>query len=164
MDIKFTQTNRNAMEVLIGEEIEQQLIVYPKKLANYINKLEVAAYALNRLPPLYASSEEGFEKQKKRGRKEFAEQITIAVRQGLAAVQRDPIRTSTPLLSDEDYEYKELKLALQELADLVPQRDITWLVRFVKKVLTKIIDRELTQEEVDNLSYQLYYDWNKYSK
>jgi hypothetical protein len=164
MDINFTHTNRNAMELLVDEEIEQQLVVYPKKLAKYINTLEVAAYALNRLPPLYASSEEGFEKQKKRGKNDLGSQITIAVRQGFAAVQRDPIRTSTPLLSHEDYEYKELKIALQELADLVPQRDITWLVKFVKNVLTKIINRELTQQEIENLSYQLYYDWNRFTK
>lgn len=164
MDIKFTHTNRNAMEILVDQEIDQQLITYPKKMAQYLNKLEVAAYALNRLPPLYASSEEGFEKQKKRAKKEFGPQITIAVRQGLAAVMRDPIRTSTPLLSNEDYEYKELKIALQELADLVPQRNITWLVKFVSKVLTKIMNRDLTQQEIENLSYQLYYDWNRNSR
>ncbi|MBC6421985.1 MAG: late competence development ComFB family protein [Hormoscilla sp. SP5CHS1] len=31
----------------------------PPELADYINRVEVATYALDRLPPLYASSQEG---------------------------------------------------------------------------------------------------------
>ena len=46
----------NIMELLVQNEIDKQLRLYPKKIRDYINKVEVATYALNRLPPLYASS------------------------------------------------------------------------------------------------------------
>ncbi|NEO33373.1 MAG: late competence development ComFB family protein [Symploca sp. SIO3C6] len=48
------------MELLVIEEVKHQLDNYPQQLANYINPVEVATYALNRLSPLYASSEEGW--------------------------------------------------------------------------------------------------------
>jgi hypothetical protein len=40
----------NVMELLVNEEIERQLKPYPSKIKKYINKVEVATFALNRLP------------------------------------------------------------------------------------------------------------------
>lgn len=157
---QISQTNQNAMELLVAEEIEQQLQAYPAKVAEAINQIEVATFALNRVPPLYASSKEGLERQKRRGKLEFKKQIKSAVQQGFAAVQRDPLRMSTPLVPQEERELFEVNATLRELADLVPQRDITWLVNFVKEVLTKIANREMSEEDINKLYYQLYYDWS----
>jgi len=43
----------------------------PPELADYINRVEVATYALDRLPPLYASSQEGRCHQRVRGKQEY---------------------------------------------------------------------------------------------
>lgn len=57
---------QNIMENLVHKEIHRQLKRLPQKLAEYIDVVEVATYALNRVPPLYASSERGKERHKKK--------------------------------------------------------------------------------------------------
>ncbi len=133
--------NRNVMEILVSDEIQRQLGRYPDNVKKYINLLEVATYALNRLPPLYASSQQGFNKQKLRGRSEYSVQITQAVRKGFAAIQQDLLRYSTPLVdtTEEDIQqdYQEAKNALQELAEFLPDKDVSWskIVKLVKPIL-----------------------------
>ncbi|MGK7874087.1 MAG: late competence development ComFB family protein [Xenococcaceae cyanobacterium] len=115
-----SQAPKNAMELLVTEEIEKQIGHYPPALTKEINQIEVATYALNCLPPLYASSKEGLYRQKQRGQKEFKNQIKAAVHQALEVIQRKPLRFATPLLSAEEInnEIQEARMALQELADL----------------------------------------------
>lgn len=92
----------NVMEPLVAEEVQRQLQHLPPKLVKYLNPAQVIAYALNRLPALYATSIEGWYRQEQRAKNELAHQIFLAVRQGLAAVQRDPLKVSTPLMLSED--------------------------------------------------------------
>jgi Late competence development protein ComFB len=125
-------TYQNVMEILVAKEINRQVNMLPSKVAQYIERVEVATFALNRLPPLYASSKQGKEQQEKRAQTEYREQIKVAVRQGIAAVQRDPLRMSTPLKDDMDSSYEKSIAALQELEDwlkklkLLTVRQIDW--------------------------------------
>jgi hypothetical protein len=130
------QVYRNVMEQLVAEEVEEQLLKYPPRLTKFINVIEVETFALNRLPPLYASSEEGLHKQELRGRNEYASKIQTAVHQAFMAVQRDPLRFSTPLLRQEAQESDEI---LQALKDVLPQRELSLpnLVRLVKQALNQ---------------------------
>lgn len=95
---------RIALEPLVTDEVMGQLEHLPPKLVKYINPAQVIAYALNRLPSLYATSVEGWTQQQRRAKNELEKQIFIAVPQGLAAVQRDPLKVSTPLMCLEDSE------------------------------------------------------------
>lgn len=88
---------RNAMEMLVEREVEEQMKRLPPKVAAYINRLELVAFALNHLPALYATSERGLEHQLQRGQAKYAAQITQAVQRALVAVRRDPIRSYAPL-------------------------------------------------------------------
>ncbi|NEP00210.1 MAG: late competence development ComFB family protein [Symploca sp. SIO2E9] len=147
------QTLKNAMELLVIEEVERQLDNYPQHLANYINPVEVATYAVNRLPPLYASSEEGWRQQKLRGKREFKNQINTAVRQGFAAVQRDPLRVSTPLISEDTLEAEAAKAALQDIRTLLKSKEVSWknLVSFVRKALTTTAYTEVSKYQIEKL-------------
>jgi hypothetical protein len=123
--------NLNVMEELVNEEIDKQLKSYPSSLSQYIDRLEVATYALNRLPPLYASSQKGKNQQRSVARQLYQDQIQTATRQGIAAVRRDPIRASTPLVSQAEIEYREASEALQQLRELFRERlgishPLTW--------------------------------------
>ncbi|MEL6786768.1 MAG: late competence development ComFB family protein [Cyanobacteria bacterium J06607_15] len=137
-------THRNVMEVLVSEEIERQIVRLPSNIKKFINPIEVATYALNRLPALYASSQQGFNKQKLKGRSEYSVKITQEVRKGFAAIQQDLLRSSTPLTVENESEIersiKEAKAALQELADYLPEKDLTWknVVRLVKPILAEL--------------------------
>lgn len=117
------QTYRNVMESLVAEEAEKQLQKLSAKVTNYVNKAEVIAYALNRLPALYATSEKGWEQQRTRARKELESQVVAAVRQAIAAVQRDPLRAVVPLKIGGD---QESQLVLQELKELLGQDELSW--------------------------------------
>lgn len=91
------QTNKNAMELLVNEEIAKQIESYPFEAQKYINQIEVATYALNRLPPLYASSEEGFYRQIQKGKTNLSYQISQVVAAALETIEANPLRFSTPL-------------------------------------------------------------------
>jgi hypothetical protein len=107
----------------------------------------VATYALNRLLPLYASSYKGKAQQLLLGRKQYRQQIAVAVRQGMAAVGRDPLRVSQPLVSDTQQECQQAQSALRDLERLLEERklkdheQLSWhnLVPSVQKALNKAI-------------------------
>ena len=102
MDPHALRDRANVMEMLVAEEVERQLRRCPSTLLDYVKAVEVETYALNRLPPLYAASHEGLEYQKQRARREYGPKIQTAVRQAFSAIQRDPLRKSTPLVSEDD--------------------------------------------------------------
>jgi hypothetical protein len=109
---------KNVMELLVDSEIDRQTHDYPQEDAQGINRIEVAAYALNHLPPLYASSQEGVEIQLKRGETEFGELTTVAVAQALEVITQKPDRFVTPLRPIAEIE-AELILAQQDFEELV---------------------------------------------
>jgi hypothetical protein len=87
----------NAIEPMVIEEVEHQLQQLPSQMLKYIDPAQVIAYALNRLPALYATSEEGWHWQQVRAKTKLKQEIRTAVRQALVAVQSDPLKVSTPL-------------------------------------------------------------------
>ena len=87
---------KNIMEILVDEEIDQQTCAWSLEEAQRINRIEVAAHALNHLPPLYASSQEGINLQYEHAQKECRHDITTAVSKALAAVKKLPWKGSTP--------------------------------------------------------------------
>jgi hypothetical protein len=121
---KQAKCHQNVMEDLVHEEIVRQLRHYPKNLAGYINQVEVATYALNRLPALYASSQQGQSQQIQVARKKYKEQVVSAVRRAIAAVERDPLRVSAPIVSDLENHYDLSKTLLAELQLLLQQRNL----------------------------------------
>ncbi|MGC9502854.1 late competence development ComFB family protein [Baaleninema sp.] len=114
MTLHLAKEYINVMEILVSEEVEKQLKKCPTTMLPYIRKTDLETYALNRLPCLYASSQEGLERQTYIGRKKYRSQVKIAVMQAIAAVQRDPIRKSTPLLSPEELEYQNILIQALE--------------------------------------------------
>lgn len=150
-------TYRNVMESLVVEEVEHQCQQLPAKLAGYVNKAEVIAYALNRLPPLYATSERGWRQQQTRAASNMKSQIAAAVRQAIAAVQRDPLRSATPLKVVED---QRSKVALQELRELLRCEEISWhnVVDKVEQSLIRTARGEITWRKRGANSAR--YSWN----
>ncbi len=88
----------NAMETLVAEEIENLLKSLPLEQAEKINKFEAIAYALNRVPPLYATTLEGWYWQQERARESLADLITKAAIWGVRAATRQPNQFTTPIV------------------------------------------------------------------
>ena len=138
---------KNVMEELVTEEINKQLKRYPRKVAKFINQVEVFTYALNRLPPLYASSHKGFNRQKIRGKAELQITITRTVRDGIKKVQNDLIRISNPLtmeLNSVEQELAEAQEALQELSVFFPRKNLSWknINKIVKPILIRLNEKQ----------------------
>lgn len=125
----------NVMELLVAEEVEQQLKMLPPRVMKYLKIVEVETYALNRLPALYASSERGWKHQYDKAKRELHNQIKNAVRQAIAAVQVDPLRSSEPLKIDRT---DEASGVLESLRDLLKQPDLGWdgVVSRIKDAMT----------------------------
>jgi Late competence development protein ComFB len=108
---------KNVMELLVDIEIDGQTHDYSPEEAQIINRIDVAAYALNHLPPLYASSQEGVELQVMRGQEEFGNLIEVAVTQALKVISHKPERNYTPLRPIAEIE-SELILAQQDFEEI----------------------------------------------
>jgi hypothetical protein len=113
----------NVMERLVAEEVERQKAKLPPKLREYIKTVEVETYALNRLPALYASSEKGWQLQYEKAGKIHAEAVSKSVRQGIAAVQVDPLRASQPLSVRQN---DESEVILSTFRNMLNQPDLGW--------------------------------------
>lgn len=107
----------------MAEEVARQKAKLPPKLREYIKTVEVETYALNRLPALYASSEKGWQLQYEKAGKVHAEAVAKAVRQGIAAVQVDPLRASQPLSVRQNDESEAILTAFRNMLN---QPELSW--------------------------------------
>jgi hypothetical protein len=147
----------NVMEALVDDEIEAFLAVHANDRGiRYINPSQVKAFALNRLPGLYATSELGWQKQWERGKLEFAKPINTAVNQGFAAVHRDPLRYNDALQPPQD----EADLALATLSKVFRRNDLSW------SNLVEAVHDAITQAEAGGQAWrrsgvrQAVFDWD----
>jgi hypothetical protein len=116
---------KNVMELLVEDEVSRQYEALPPRMASYVNPTELVAYALNQLPALYATSEQGLEYQLKRGKEKYRRQIVQAVQRALAAVSRDPLRSSSPL-QDQFSLSAPLREVLHQLRLLLRNDKVNW--------------------------------------
>lgn len=113
---------KNVMELLVEEEVIRQYQALPSRISAYVNQVEWVAHALNQLPPLYATSEKGLQHQIDRGKAKYGAEIRQAVQRALAAIRRDPLRTSTPLQSA----HVPFREVLSQLRFLLRNDQIEW--------------------------------------
>ncbi|NUN64070.1 late competence development ComFB family protein [Pseudanabaena biceps] len=120
------QSCKNAIEELVISEIDLQISHLPQYRREQINLSEVAAYALNRLPPMYATSKSGWLRQRKKAITEMRPQIESAVRRALVSVKPDALRDNSPLPSQEVASHARSLAALQQIfgAENASWRDI----------------------------------------
>lgn len=89
----------NVMETIVMEEALRQLAQSGPPQLEGLDLGDIIAYALNRLPALYATTQEGAHYQKIKAKKEFGEQVTETV-QGAIAHSRQLCQNQEPLNSD----------------------------------------------------------------
>ena len=127
---------KNVMELLVQEEIEVQLMNLSVQQRMGIHVPQVMAYALNRLPSLYVTSERGWRRQWIQGKSAHPQEITQAVRQAVRAVQRDPLRMMGPL-SEHLPEAAEIPMA--QLRKMLQEPHLSWstLVPIIQKLIVE---------------------------
>lgn len=155
----------NVMETLVIEEVERQIQALPMKTAAYVKVPEVVAYALNRLPSLYATSKRGWQRQWQQGKTKLSQKISTAVRQAIVAVQIDPLRVNDPLNLQED---RSAVYALEKLKVLLQDENLCW-DNLTDVVEQKLLDAVRGKRGGRKLNYANHYatnhqtfDWNQY--
>jgi hypothetical protein len=125
----------NILEKLVASIAVRQMARLNPELAERIPIEEVVAYTLNRLPPMYATSDRGFKALHMRAKSELANQIISTMRQGIMKVGQTPHKSVPPLPFDKfDLEQD---LALAELKQILAREDITW--RNVADIIEQIL-------------------------
>ncbi|MEE3718320.1 late competence development ComFB family protein [Tumidithrix elongata RA019] len=114
---------RNAIEELVIAEAETQIQRLGPQARERVDLSEVIAYALNRLPPMYATTHRGWTQQRQRASSELANQISAVVRNGLLGVQRDTLRQLDPL---PNHELASQTRTLVRLQQLLKRKDLKW--------------------------------------
>jgi hypothetical protein len=117
------QSCKNAIEELVITEIDVQISHLPQYRRDQINLSEVAAYALNRLPPMYATSKSGWMRQRKKAITEMRPQIESAVRRALTSVKPDALRDKSPLPFQEIANHAR---SLAELQQILGAENASW--------------------------------------
>ncbi|PZD71987.1 hypothetical protein C1752_04308 [Acaryochloris thomasi RCC1774] len=112
------QTYTNVTEILVKAEVQKQTANFNADWAEHMSIHEVIAYALNRLPSRYATSQEGFYRLKQLVEQKIGPQIQAVVAQALKVVNDQPTRLTTPLRPLEEIAAEEeiAKLALDALS------------------------------------------------
>jgi Late competence development protein ComFB len=115
---------KNAIEDIVFAEASLQLTHLPSNLQHEIQLNEVVCYALNRLPPMYATTQRGWTKLRDRARKDLRERIQQGVKNALMAVRRDQMRVVDRLPKTE---LDQISIALSQLQELLHKPDLTWV-------------------------------------
>ena len=115
----ISTTYLNAMEPLAIAEIERQMKSMPREAVQRINITEAIAYTLNRLPPLYATTQEGYDWQQQRAEETLMDLITKAASWGIRAAKRPRKKFVTPLITELE---NSAVLDLKKAEFLIPKR------------------------------------------
>ncbi len=148
--------SRNLIEYYVMEEVEQHFDQLPEATQDFVSKSDIVAYALNRLPAMYATTRRGYLRQTSEIKILFQEKIAEVVQQGLAAVQSDPFRFSKPLEKRNDVGADR---ALEQLRSVLGDRTITW------ENVAEIVHNRIQQYEANHSAWaptanaRAQFDW-----
>ncbi len=114
----------NILESLVNAIVERRTLRLDENVQQKVNINDVAAYVLNRLPPMYATSRRGLQNLRQKVKSEMASQIISIVKEALTKVVQAPERSLSPL-PFEKFNI-ELEDSLVQLRELLKRDDITW--------------------------------------
>jgi Late competence development protein ComFB len=91
---------QNYMEQAVSLESQAMLNKIAPEMNSVIHLAEVSALALNQLPPLYVTSQEGLERLKRKYQLDLRYLVRQTARRAVTTVVQAPFRSSTPLQSE----------------------------------------------------------------
>ena len=140
---------RNVLIEFVYKEANAQIQGLGSGIRYKYNIDEVVAYTLNRLPPMFASTDVGL-MQKRQECMAMQANITKITRQALIAVRRDPLRQSQPLA---DIELSNAPYALLGIQRLLGWQNLEWFD--VPKALEEAFESAIAKFHSGNYSPQL---------
>lgn len=114
------QTYTNVTELLVKEAVQRQTANLNSGWTESLSFHEVVAYALNRLPSQYATSQEGLYRLRQLIQQKLGQKIEAIVAEALQVVNQKPTRLTTPLRPQEEIAAEE-EMAKMTLDEFIPQ-------------------------------------------
>lgn len=137
---------RNVLLEFVYREANAQIQSLGSGIRHKYNIDEVIAFALNRLPPMFASTDVGLQIKRQECMALQAD-ITKVTRQALLGVRRDPLREPQPL---EDVELANAPYALLEAQDSLGWKNLMWCD--LPKALEENLESAIARYNSGNLS------------
>jgi len=119
-DLSFANTIEFPL-ISLAYQLVEKLSLGMKKLAN---PEEVAAFVLNQLPPMYASSDRDFKLLNQKAKLEIGQEILKRLQKGIFVVSQAPAYMTSPILFNRFQ--IEQNDAITNLKQILRRRDITW--------------------------------------
>lgn len=88
---------RNVLESIVLQEVQGQLKKLAPELQKRYNVTDLVAYSLNRLPPMYVTTQKGWVQSRSRAIKELNHQVIEVVKKALLSCRIDPLKQRQPL-------------------------------------------------------------------
>ena len=109
----------NVMEQIIKEEVLSQLLAIDVENITSLDIGDIQAYALNRLPSLYATTEEGLSYQRQIAYKRLSDDIQQEVKKAIYTIieRQTPFSERTPLTKDRCDSYEQTSTDCLRLKD-----------------------------------------------
>ncbi|MDX2254317.1 MAG: late competence development ComFB family protein [Pseudanabaenaceae cyanobacterium bins.39] len=139
---------RNVMLEFVYEEANAQIQALGSSIRHKYNIDEVTAFALNRLPPMFVSTNVELLAMRKKCMT-MSQEIHKVVRKALIGVRRDPLRQADLL---EEIELANAPYVLTQVQELLGQKILPWCD--VPLILEQLLEKELAKYNSGNLSSQ----------
>lgn len=143
--------SHNLVEAFVLEEVKQQFLKLPNKTKSFVSQSDVIAYALNRLPAVYATTKDGLQRQISYIETSLKADISTTVMQGFAAVKVDPFRFSEPLYSRDN---TGAETALDDLRRILGVDSLSW------QNVADVVNAKLAEApQPTPIPHQQHFDW-----
>ncbi|MGK7908713.1 MAG: late competence development ComFB family protein [Synechococcus sp.] len=112
----------NVLEELVLNEANRQISNLAEREQQKLVVVEVAAYVLNRMEPMYATTRDGWGHQRERALRNSSQEVRQQVTRAIAKMQKTPSLLRRPLP-----ETVEARCALNQLRTTLNQPNLTWM-------------------------------------
>ncbi len=144
--VNSMESCRNILLEFVYREANTQIQSLGSGIRHKYNIAEVIAYALNRLPPMFASTEAGLQ-TKRLECVAMQSNITKVTRQALLGVRRDPLRQPQPL---ENIELANAPYTLIGVQELLGWQNLMWCD--LPKALEAALESAIAKFHSENVS------------
>ncbi len=118
---RLTRPLVNVLEEAVIAEAQRQIDELDSQVRLKVDLTDVAAYALNRMQPLYATNWNGWTQQREKAIHRCSGEIRDLIRKGIRVVLRTPARNSQPLPQTQRYQ-----AILKGIREILGDPELEW--------------------------------------
>jgi hypothetical protein len=143
----------NVLEKLVLSLTYHQIQKLHPAISETIDLGEATAYVLNRLPPMYATSEKGYKSLRLRAREVYGKEVVTFIKEAISVCVESPNLGKMPLpLARFEAELEE---ALEQVSWILQRDDLNWRNApfLVEECLYKVVNNEMEWRKRSDYNY-----------